>query len=416
MRTWTKPGIPTVPGSSGAPRIFDSATQSLIEARPTRVARLYVCGITPYDATHIGHAATYLAFDTLQRVWLDAGYRVRYAQNVTDIDDPLLERANATGVDWRELADQQVDLFRADMASLSIIPPDHYIAVTEVIDEIAEAVCTLLERGFAYRVPTDDADGDDIYFDNAAVMATGVWQLGEESNLDRDQMLALFAERGGDPDRTGKRDPLDALLWRAARDDEPSWPAGVGRGRPGWHIECSVIALKHLGSGFRVQGGGSDLIFPHHEMSVGHAAALSGHSLARLYSHAGLVSYQGEKMSKSLGNLVLVSRLRADGVDPRAIRLALLGQHYRSDWEWTDAVLADGVARLCAWQAWSTGADSGDPAAPDTVGVVEELRAALREDLDTPTALRIIDRAILVPVRDPQLLADAVRALLGIAL
>lgn len=416
MRTWTKPGIPTVPGTSGAPRIYDSATRSLIEARPTRVARLYVCGITPYDATHIGHAATYLAFDTLQRVWLDAGYRVRYAQNVTDIDDPLLERANATGVDWRELADQQVDLFRADMAALSIIPPSHYIAVTEVIDEIAEAVCTLLDQGFAYRVPTDDADGDDIYFDNAAVMATGVWTLGAESNLDRGQMLTLFAERGGDPDRPGKHDALDPLLWRAARDEEPSWPSGVGRGRPGWHIECSVIALKHLGSGFRVQGGGSDLIFPHHEMSVGHAAALSGHPLARLYSHAGLVSYRGEKMSKSLGNLVLVSRLRADGVDPRAIRLALLGQHYRTNWEWTDAVLADGVGRLSAWQTWFSAARAGDPTAPDTAEVVEELRRALRDDLDTPAALKAVDRAIDGPVRDPRLLADAVHALLGVAL
>ncbi|MDQ1583526.1 MAG: L-cysteine:1D-myo-inositol 2-amino-2-deoxy-alpha-D-glucopyranoside ligase [Microbacteriaceae bacterium] len=407
--------------------IFDTATQSLVQAKPHDIARLYVCGITPYDATHMGHASTYLAFDTLQRVWRDAGYHVHYAQNITDIDDPLLERATATGVDWRTLADEQIELFRQDMASLDIIPPDHYVAVTEMIGEIAEAVCTLLDRGIAYRVPTEESDEDDIYFDTAAAQAVAPWVLGEESNLDRDTMLALSAERGGDPDRAGKRDALDPLLWRAARDGEPAWPARVGEGRPGWHIECSVIALKHLGEDFTVQGGGHDLVFPHHELSGGHATALSGHPLAQLYSHAGLVAYQGEKMSKSLGNLVLVSRLRESGVDPRAIRLTILAHHYRSNWEWTDAVLTEATDRLERWSAGvaassetpGDGSRDGSLSSEEPLSataIVADLRMALTHDLDTPAALRILDDAFAQRIDEPGLVVNAVRALLGVAL
>ena len=409
MKSWPRPDIPELDGTAPVPRVFDTATQTLIDAAPTDVARLYVCGITPYDATHMGHAATYLAFDTLQRIWIDAGFRVHYAQNVTDIDDPLLERAAQTETSWRQLADEQIELFRRDMASLNILPPEDYVAVTEMIDQIAEAVCALLDRGLAYRVPTADAQGEDVYFDNAAAAAAAPWRLGEESNLDRARMLELFAERGGDPERTGKRDALDPLLWRSARDGEPSWPSRVGPGRPGWHIECSVIALTHLGTDLTVQGGGADLVFPHHDMSAGHAAALSGHPLARLYSHAGMVAYQGEKMSKSLGNLVLVSRLREAGTDSRAIRLALLAHHYRSDWEWTDDALTQADARLRSWSAVTTGALSS----PD---IIRAMRAALADDLDTPTALSIVDNAVTVGVSDRAMLFDAVDALLGVPL
>jgi L-cysteine:1D-myo-inositol 2-amino-2-deoxy-alpha-D-glucopyranoside ligase len=417
VQAWTKPEIPTVPGLSAPPLIFDTAAQSLVEAKPQDVARLYVCGITPYDATHLGHASTYLAFDTLHRVWLDAGYRVQYAQNITDIDDPLLERAAATNVDWRDLADSQIELFRRDMASLSIIPPDDYVAVTEMIDEIAEAVCILLDRGIAYRVATEDSTHDDIYFDNAAAEAAGPWLLGDESNLDRAGMLELFSQRGGDPDRLGKRDALDPLLWRAQRDGEPSWPSRVGEGRPGWHIECSVIALKYLGTDFTVQGGGSDLIFPHHDLSAGHAAALSGKPLARLYSHAGMVSYQGEKMSKSLGNLVLVSRLRESGVDPRVIRLALLDHHYRSNWEWTDADLDRAAARLARWSRAGGQATSPRPT-PEETAVVQRVRDALRADLDTPRALAELDLWADLPdsTIGSDLVPTAIDALLGIKL
>ena len=426
MRAWQRPEIPQLPGQSGPPWLHDTATAALIEARPNDVARLYVCGITPYDATHLGHAATYLAFDTLQRVWLDGGYRVHYAQNVTDVDDPLLERAAATGVDWAALAESQVNLFRTDMEALGILPPDDYVAVTEVIDEIAEAVAQLWDAGLAYPVlvepagsgaaePTEAA-GSDIYFDIEAAQNATSWTLGDESNLDAEAMLALFSERGGDPDRPGKRNVLDPLLWRSARPGEPSWPSPVGAGRPGWHIECSVIALKELGTDFTVQGGGSDLIFPHHDMSAGHAAALSGHPLAGVYSHTGMVAYQGEKMSKSLGNLVLVSALRADGTDPRAIRLALLDQHYRADWEWTDAHLRAAAARLSSWTA-AFGA-AGRAGTADTREVIERLRAALGADLDTPGALAVVDDAAASAnkVDEPALLARAVNALLGVTL
>ncbi|MGO4782298.1 cysteine--1-D-myo-inosityl 2-amino-2-deoxy-alpha-D-glucopyranoside ligase [Cryobacterium sp. W22_MBD10_FK3] len=427
MRAWSQPLIPSIPGRSDAPRLHDTATDAIVEAKPSDVARLYVCGITPYDATHLGHAATYLAFDTLQRVWLDGGYRVHYAQNVTDVDDPLLERATATGVDWRVLAAEQTDLFRADMEALGIIPPNDFVAVTDVIDDISAAVLKLRQSALAYRVatpdalPTPDGPGADLYFDIRAAERQAPWTLGEESNLDEDTMLALFAERGGDPDRAGKRDKLDPLLWRAAREGEPAWESPVGAGRPGWHIECSVIALAELGTDFTVQGGGSDLIFPHHDMSAGHAAALSGHPLAKVYSHTGMVAYQGEKMSKSLGNLVLVSRLRAGGSDPRAIRLALLAQHYRTDWEWTAGQLDDAEARLAAWTlAFGPiavpAAVAAGIAQESATAVVDRMRAALVNDLDTRGALAAVDAAVSAGVDDPALIAGAVHALLGVQL
>jgi L-cysteine:1D-myo-inositol 2-amino-2-deoxy-alpha-D-glucopyranoside ligase len=355
VESWTRPTVPTLPGNGAVPRIFDSSTQGLALARPhashAGVASIYVCGITPYDATHLGHAATYLAFDSLIRLWLDAGLEVRYVQNVTDVDDPLLERATRDGLDWRELAASQIELFRGDMQKLRIIPPNEYVAVTEVVPDVADAVKQLVEGGTAYRVPRPDGD-DDLYFDSSVVLPA--WRLGTESSLDRETMLALSAERGGDPLRPGKRDPLDPLLWRSERADDPTWDSAVGRGRPGWHVECSVIALEHLPSPITVNGGGRDLVFPHHEFSAGHAAALTGHTLAGIYSHTGMVAYQGEKMSKSLGNLVLVSRLVEGGVDPRTIRLALLSEHYRSDWEWTDAHLRIAGARMESWTAWAT--------------------------------------------------------------
>ncbi|WP_104082683.1 cysteine--1-D-myo-inosityl 2-amino-2-deoxy-alpha-D-glucopyranoside ligase [Cryobacterium sp. Y11] len=431
MRAWERPEIVSVPGESGAPWLHDTKTNSLVLAQPNDAARLYVCGITPYDATHLGHANTYLAFDTLQRVWLDAGLSVHYAQNITDVDDPLLERATATGVDWRDLAESQIELFRNDMVALNILPPSDFIAVTEVIDEVARAVAKLQGAGLAYTVPTDDAvagaNGQvaaDVYFDIAAAEASTDWTLGDESNLDRATMLQLFAERGGDPDRLGKRDVLDPLLWRAARAGEPAWESPVGAGRPGWHIECSVIALMELGTDFTVQGGGSDLIFPHHDMSAGHAEALSAHPLAGVYSHTGMVAYQGEKMSKSLGNLVLVSGLLAQSVDPRAIRLALLARHYRTDWEWTTALLEEAVERLARWStafgttALATRTVLAGHTTVSAASLVQDLRTALRHDLDTPEAISILDAAVetVSVIDEPELLNRAISALLGVAL
>ncbi len=408
MKSWSRPAIPRLAGAGQVPSIYDSATDSLRAATPAGVASIYVCGITPYDATHLGHAATYLGFDTLIRVWLDAGFEVAYAQNTTDVDDPLLERAERDGVDWRMLAADQTDLFRSDMEHLRIVPPDHYVAVTEVVEQIAGAVHDLLVRGIAYPVQSDGA-ADDLYFDSAADSAP--WFLGQESRLDRADMLQFSAERGGDPNRPGKRDPLDPLLWRSERDGEPAWESVLGRGRPGWHIECSVIALRYLPSPLTVNGGGADLAFPHHEYSAAHAAALTGAPLADIYAHTGMVAYEGEKMSKSLGNLVLVSKLVDSGVDPRAIRLALLAEHYRSDWEWTAHKLDEAERRLAAWSAWSAGAQrdgtTGDP-------LLATLRHALALDLDTPGALASVDARTSTPAT-PAAIA-AIDALLGIRL
>jgi L-cysteine:1D-myo-inositol 2-amino-2-deoxy-alpha-D-glucopyranoside ligase len=411
VKSWSAPRLPSLPDRGPIPRIFDSASGELRPAEATDgVAALYVCGITPYDATHLGHAATYLAFDTLVRVWRDAGYEVRYAQNVTDVDDPLLERAATIGVDWRELAASQVELFRGDMQSLSIIPPEHYIAVTDVIDEVATSVRALVDAGIAYPVESADA-APDLYFDITAAQAAAPWRLGDESRLDRAEMLQLFSERGGDPDREGKRDALDPLLWRAERDGEPSWESSVGTGRPGWHIECTAIALRHLPSPLTVNGGGSDLLFPHHEFSAGHGTALTGNPYADIHAHAGMVAYQGEKMSKSLGNLVLVSQLVRDGVDPRIIRLAILSEHYRSDWEWTDASLDAARATLAAWLDWAA---SLTTAGDETL--LTRIRDHLSHDLDARLAIRAVNEFVASGVAASSTDLDAIHALLGIDL
>ncbi|MGO3147585.1 MAG: cysteine--1-D-myo-inosityl 2-amino-2-deoxy-alpha-D-glucopyranoside ligase [Leucobacter sp.] len=419
MRTWTAPVIPTLPGEGTAPKLFNTATgrfehPAIEDGRAT----LYVCGITPYDATHIGHAFTYLTFDIMQRAWIDAGIETVFAQNITDIDDPLLERANDTGVDWRELADEQIGLYRSDMHRLGMIPPAHYTAVTEVIDEIAYGVKQLVERGFGYSVSTPDSDGDDIYFDTRAASTQSDWRLGDVAPYERGLMDTLSAERGGDPEREGKRDPIDPLLWRAAREGEPSWESPVGQGRPGWHIECSVIARRDLGELFTVQGGGSDLIFPHHEFTAGHSTSISGKPLAHAYCHAALVAYDGHKMSKSRGNLVFVSRL-LDGthgshaVDPSAIRLALLAHHYRTEWEWFDVEIEQAERRL---EAWRTGLTLRGDDPQSAAGVLQRLRSALANDLDTPVMLATLDAALDRGVDRPELIADAVQALLGVTL
>lgn len=414
MRTWTAPKLPELPGTGQLPRLFNTASGRL-EHPPlsNERATLYVCGITPYDATHLGHAATYLAFDLMQRAWIDAGIETVYAQNITDVDDPLLERAKATGVDWKHLADDQISLFRSDMFRLGMLPPQQYVAVTERIAEIAAAVAKLRELGLAYEVATADSDGNDLYFDVRQAQIVSEWRLGDVAPYDTQLMQRLSAERGGDPQREGKRDPLDPLLWRAAREEEPSWPSEVGPGRPGWHIECSVIAAGALGNAFTVQGGGADLVFPHHEFTAAHATALSGTPLAHAYCHVGLISYQGHKMSKSRGNLVLISRLLENGADPSAIRLGIMAHHYRSEWEWFDEDLQTAHRRLHAWRE-GIARVSGDPL--DAHEVLAQLRQALANDLDTPVMLATLDAALDRGVDQPGLIADATQALLGITL
>ncbi|WP_433342383.1 cysteine--1-D-myo-inosityl 2-amino-2-deoxy-alpha-D-glucopyranoside ligase [Micromonospora sp. CA-111912] len=412
MESWVGHEVPRLPGSGGPLTLFNSARRGVEPSRPDGTATMYVCGITPYDATHLGHAATMITFDLVQRVWRDSGLTVRYVQNVTDIDDPLLERAERDGEDWKVLAMRETALFREDMEALRIIPPAHYVGAVESIPDIADKVLLLLKDGAAYRL--DDGTGD-VYFDITAVPA-----FGYESNLSRAEMLEIFPERGGDPDRAGKRDPLDPLLWRGAREGEPSWPGGdLGPGRPGWHIECAVIALNLLGETIDVQGGGNDLIFPHHECSAAHAERLTGRSpFATHYVHAGMIGLDGEKMSKSKGNLVFVSRLRADRVDPVAVRLGLMAEHYRADRTWTDDVLTAAHERLARWRRAATAT-----AGPSGVELLAAVRDRLADDLDTPGAIAVADawaeRTLAGEGADraaPRLFADTLDALLGLRL
>jgi L-cysteine:1D-myo-inositol 2-amino-2-deoxy-alpha-D-glucopyranoside ligase len=380
MKSWSSPSLPSfVPGTRANFTAYDTASGAVVPIGPASgTARLYVCGITPYDATHMGHAFTYVTFDLLNRAWRDAGLDVAYTQNVTDVDDPLLERATATGVDWIQLADDQTDLFRQDMTALRVIPPKTYAGAVESIPEVIALIQRLAHAGYVYQV---DDESPDWYF--TTDRAEG---FGDVSSYDRDQMLEVFAERGGDPDRAGKRDALDCLVWRMARDGEPSWDSPLGRGRPGWHIECTAIALETLGETFDVQGGGSDLVFPHHEMCAAEGIAATGKPFASAYVHVAMVGLDGEKMSKSKGNLVLVSRLRSDGVDPMAIRLVLLSHHHLTEWSWTVADLDAGIERLAAWRAAVSGETSVDAA--ETLRAV---RAAVADDLHADRALELID-------------------------
>ena len=382
MRAWPAIHVPALPGRAGPPVVVDTATRASVVLDGTDPALLYVCGITPYDATHLGHAATYLAFDLLDRAWRDSGRAVSYVQNVTDIDDPLFERAAATGEDWASLAERQTELFRTDMAALRMIPPDEYVGAVEAIPLIVGLIETLDERDMVYRLD------DDLYF-----TATASAGFGTVSGLDPPAMVKLFAERGGDPDRPGKRNPLDCLLWTGAGPGEPSWESPWGPGRPGWHVECTAIAQAHLGPTVDVQGGGRDLVFPHHEMCAAQGRAVTGEPFARVYLHQGMVGLDGEKMSKSKGNLVLVSALRGGGTDPMAIRLALLAHHVRTDWDWTTGDLRDAEERLERWRlAARVGLGAApDLAAPGAQRALTDVRAAMGDHLDSPRALEVID-------------------------
>ena len=375
MQPWSEVEVPRLGASISDFQIFDSKSAKLKSLPISGEVQLYVCGITPYDATHMGHAATYVAFDTLHRFWRAIGTEVDYAQNITDIDDPLLERAKLTGRPWQEIATEQTFLFKTDMEALRVIPPQNYIGVVEAMELIEQSVVKLKDSNVAYQVDSD------LYFD-----MTNTDSLGSICHLSTPEMLDIFAQRGGDPQRAGKRNQFDALLWRGQQGDDPSWPSELGPGRPGWHIECSAIATHFLGPQITVQGGGSDLKFPHHEMSAAHAESLTGAApFAQAFMHAGLVSLDGEKMSKSLGNLVFVSKLRASGTDPMAIRLVLLSHHYRSDWEWLNSELEIANQRLATWrQAFRSQLGASSPLA----GMVNRLG----NDLDTPGAIELVDK------------------------
>ena len=379
MKSWTEVTVPNVVQVREFPALVltDTATSSKKALEKKSTYRMYVCGITPYDATHLGHAATYLTFDLINRYLRATGAQVSYVQNITDIDDPLLERANRDGVDWSELAQQQIDLFRSDMVHLRVIPPAHYIGAVEAIPLVVQAISELAEQSSIYPV-----DGD-FYF---SVKKDS--DFGNRSNYSEAKMLEIFAERGGDPDRVGKLDPLDCLVWMSQRVNDPGWDSSLGKGRPGWHIECTAIALEYLAPSdlehtlIDIQGGGSDLIFPHHEMCAAQARVITGKELAASYVHAGMIGLNGEKMSKSKGNLVFVSRLIAAGVDPMAIRWALMSDHYRSDRMWSDVALQEAQVAL----AQLTAALAQKDCAP-TEDLINSIVLALSDDLDTPLVL-----------------------------
>lgn len=384
MHAWPDIYLPQLPARFVLPALslFNTASQK-VELLPSKDRyRMYVCGITPYDATHLGHAATYLTFDLINRYLRATGATVDFVQNITDIDDPLLERAKRDNMDWQALAQSQIDLFRGDMTDLHVIPPKDYIGVVEAMPLVVKAVEKLRSAGTTYEV------GSDIYY-----RVHSDEEFGERSHYSQEKMLSIFAERGGDPDKVGKEDALDALVWLSQREGEPGWPSPFGSGRPGWHIECSAIALHYLNPdaaddfAIDIQGGGSDLIFPHHEMSAAQSRSMTNQRFARSYVHAGMIGLNGEKMSKSLGNLVFVSTLISSGVSPAAIRWALMQHSYAEDLMWSENLLDAASSEIERLQLNLARME----VAPTDL-VIREIIAALSSNLDTPRALRAIDQ------------------------
>ncbi|HEX6569171.1 MAG TPA: cysteine--tRNA ligase [Acidimicrobiales bacterium] len=353
-------------------RLHDTARGEVVPFTPGPVVSMYTCGITPYDATHIGHAATYLTYDVLQRRLRDRGHETRCVRNVTDVDDDILRKARELGVHYLDLGAAETARFDDDMRALDVLPSWSEPRATSAIADIRGFIGMVLDRGYAYQA------GGGVYF-----AVSRFERFGQVSHLGRDEMLALAAERGGNVDDPHKDDPLDFVLWQPSADDEPSWESLWGPGRPGWHIECSALAMRELGTTIDLHGGGVDLIYPHHECEAAQSEAATGEPFVRHWMHQAMVQMDGEKMSKSLGNLVFVSELRKSW-DPRAIRLAVLANHYRHDWEWDDEVMPAAADRLARWQA--AGAAGGDTA-------LDEVRAALDDDLDTPAAVRAVDEA-----------------------
>lgn len=383
MKSWAGPTYSRASASAfelPTLNLFNTSTAKIEPVESKNLYRLYVCGITPYDATHLGHASTYISFDLINRYLRFGGAKVSFVENTTDIDDPLLERARRDGLDWRELAHSQIELFRGDMVALRVIPPDHYIGVVEAMEQIIEFILRLQENGSLYSV-----DGD-LYF---RVRLDPEFLI--RTHLSLDVALKFFSERGGDPDRLGKEYPLDALVWRLQRPGEPGWPSPFGVGRPGWHIECSAIALHFLqpspGDEFAIdiQGGGSDLIFPHHDMSAAQGLIAQSQKFARSFVHAGMIGLNGEKMSKSLGNLVFVSHLIEDGVDPMAIRLALMGHHYRSEHMWQALEIPAAQILISRLRINLSRVE----VAP-TNQVIKEIVQAMADDLDTQRVIALL--------------------------
>jgi L-cysteine:1D-myo-inositol 2-amino-2-deoxy-alpha-D-glucopyranoside ligase len=360
----------TAVGGLGSMMLYDTARAAVVPFEPAPIVTMYTCGITPYDAAHLGHASTYLTYDVLQRRLRDRGHETQCVRNVTDVDDDILRKARELGVHYLDLAAEEMARFDADMKALGLLPAFSEPRATSAIPDILGFIGMVLESGHAYQA------GGGVYFS-----VSSFDRFGQVSHLDRGTMLRLAAENGGNPDDPNKRDPLDFVLWQPSAPDEPAWDSLWGRGRPGWHIECSALAMRELGLTIDLHGGGTDLIFPHHECEAAQSEAVTGESFVRHWMHVGLVRLGGTKMSKSLGNLVFVSDLLKEWEGP-AIRMAVLRHHYRTSWDWTDDLPVEAAERLDRWRE----AGPGDAA-------LEEVRTALDDDLDVPRAIAAIDEA-----------------------
>ena len=357
-------------------KLYDTAKQETVEFAPNPTVLMYTCGITPYDATHLGHAFTFISYDVLQRRLIDMGHQVKCVRNVTDVDDPLFAKARELGVHYLDLAAGEEARFESDMTALNALPVHSTPRASSAIPDIRGFIGMVIDRGFAYE------SGGSVYFDVEKFP-----QFGSVSHYSRETMIALARERGGNVDDPHKRNPLDFVLWHPSASDEPSWDTMWGAGRPGWHIECSALALRELGTTIDLHGGGSDLIFPHHECERAQSEAATGQPFVKHWMHVAMVSMDGHKMSKSRGNLVFVDKLRTQH-DPMAIRLGLIEHHYRTEWEWDDGLMARNEARLSNWKsAAQIGSSDGDS------GLLAEVRSALDNDLDTPTAVALVDAA-----------------------
>ena len=371
-------------------RLYDTARRDIVPFSPGELVLMYTCGITPYDATHLGHASTFLFYDILQRRLIDLGHTVPCLRNGTYVDDPLFAKARELGVHYLDLAAGEEARFNRDMEALEMLPAYSTPRASSAITDIRKFIGLVLDRGFAYAV------GGSVYFDVSKVPT-----FGEVSHYSHEQMLEFARQRGGNVDDPQKRNPLDFVLWHPSASDEPAWDATWGAGRPGWHIECSALALRDLGTTIDLHGGGSDLIFPHHECERAQSEAATGETFVKHWMHVAMVFKDGEKMSKSLGNLVFVDQLRTLW-DPRSIRIAIIEHHYRTEWEWDETLMPRSSARLMQWAA-SVGGSQSD--------LLDSVRACLDNDLDTPGALALIDAAAAKGVD-----VSASAALLGVEL
>lgn len=407
MNSWPNFYLPPIINTSFPNLKLKDSSKGILEIANSEVFKMYVCGITPYDATHLGHAATYLSFDLINRYQTLKKSSVKFVENITDIDDPLLERAQRDNQDWQALASSQIDLYRSDMASLRVLPPENFIKVTDSMHLIEKFIKKLSNNEHLYEL-----DGD-FYFN--------VEPFLKRLPISMEEAITIFAERGGDPKREGKKHPLDPVIWLANVGDDPGWDSEFGFGRPGWHVECTAIACEYLDDGtsnpiIDLQGGGSDLIFPHHFMSEQIVKAAFGREFARTYVHAAMIGLNGEKMSKSKGNLVFVSKLLSDGVDPMVIRWALLSGHYQDDRQWNDQLLLKAQNEVNQIRIALSRSE-----VTDSTQLIADIVFDISNNLDTPNALkRLLNWSVIsnndASVNQSGAVSRAIDALLGLAL